>query len=70
MLTAPWCYSPDYVMLLGKNDFKKKIIFVFRDGEGREKEGEGNISVREEHLLVAFYTYPDLGLNLQTRHVL
>ena len=26
-----------------------KILFIFREGEGREKERERNIDVREEH---------------------
>ena len=33
-------------------------------------EGERNINVKEEHRLVASYTFLDRGLNLKPRHVL
>ena len=33
--------------------------FIFREKEGREKERERNMSVREKHVSVASYTSPD-----------
>ena len=44
--------------------FKKKNILLFIIiGEGREKEREGNIDVREKHQLVVSYSCPIWGLN-------
>ena len=45
------------------------INLVLERGEGREKEGERNIDVREKHWLVASRMCPDRGPNLQCRDV-
>ncbi|KAF6131762.1 NOVA alternative splicing regulator 1 [Phyllostomus discolor] len=47
---------------------KSKDFYPER-GEGREKEKERNIDLREKHQWVAFPTCPGWGLNLQHRHV-
>ena len=50
--------------------FLKDFTYLYLErGEGREKEEERNIDVRENHLLVAFCTHPNRGLDLQPRHV-
>ena len=48
----------------------KDVIYLFLErGEGRKKERERNIDVREKHLLVASLTCPDVGPNPKLRHV-
>ena len=55
-----------WIVLFSKKDF----IYLFLErGEWREKEWKRNIDMREKHQLVASSTYPDLGRNLQPRHV-
>ena len=49
--------------------FLRFYLFLFRE-EGREKERERNIDVREKHQLVACCTCPDWVPNLQPRCVL
>ena len=50
--------------------FLKDFIYLFLErGEGREKERERNITVREKHWSVASLTCPDQGPNLQPSHV-
>ena len=39
--------------------FKEGIYLFLERGEGREKERERNIDVREKHRLVASHTAPD-----------
>ena len=39
---------------------RRDFIYLFLErGEGREKEGESSIDVREKHRLVACHTSPD-----------
>ena len=42
---------------------------ILERGEGREKERERNINVREKYGSVASQTRPDQGPNLQSKHV-
>ena len=51
--------------------FFKIILFIYflERGEGREKETERNIVVREKHQSVASRTCPNQGLDPQPRHV-
>ena len=42
-------------------------LFLER-GEGKEKERERNIDVKEKHQLVSSHTGPYWGLNPQPRH--
>ena len=42
--------------------FLKDFIYLFLErGEGREKERERNVHVREKHYLVAYLACPQLG---------
>ena len=50
------------------SQFLKQILFILERGEGREKQRDGNIDVREKHRLVALHTHSDLGPNQQPRH--
>ena len=45
------------------------LNFNLESVEGREKEREINIDVREKHQLVAFCKCPGWGQSLQPRHV-
>ena len=49
--------------------FTWRITSFSEKGEGREKERERNINVREIHWLVASHMHPDQGPNLKPRHV-
>ena len=51
------------------HQFFLKILFIFREREGREKERERNIDVREKQCLVASHIHLNLGLNPQRRRV-
>ena len=61
------------------NEFMFMFIYIlfspedmltdFREGEGRERERDRNIDVREKHRLVASCTHPNQGLNSRPRHV-
>ena len=59
------CYKPCAVSL--KKHLKN--LFILARGEGRQKEREREIDVREKHRLVVSGTCPNQGLNLQPRHV-
>ena len=50
---------PLHIMLFYKCPPFKKDLFIFREREGREKERERNIDVREKHQLVVSHTQPD-----------
>ena len=49
--------------------FKDFMYLFLKRGEGREKEKERNIDVREKHLSVPPHMYPGWGSNPQLRHV-
>ena len=71
----PWSYIPTSLKLsdvyCGLLAFiKKDFIYLFLErGEGREKERERNIDVREKHQSVAPCTWPIQGPNPQPKHV-
>ena len=44
-------------------------LLILERGEGREKENETNIDVREKHQSPVSHTHPDRGTNPQPRHV-
>ena len=46
--------------------FEKKILFIYflETGEGREKEKERNVNVRQKHRSVVSCMYSDWGPNL------
>ena len=50
--------------------FKDFIYLILERGDGREKERERNIDVREKYLSGASRTSPNQGLNLQLKHML
>ena len=47
----------------------KDFYLFLEKGEGKKKERERNIDVREKHWSVASHTHPDWRLNLQPRPV-
>ena len=49
--------------------FFQRFYFFLERGEGREKERERNINVREKYRSVSSHTCPNQGLNPQPRHV-
>ena len=46
-----------------------RTCLLILEREGRDKERERNINVREKHWLVAFSVCPDWGMNPKPRHV-
>ena len=48
-------------------DYFLRFYLFLERGEGREKERERNINVREIHPLVASLMHPNQGPNLQPR---
>ena len=55
-----WSFSKHVCFeFIDSYNFSKDFIYLFLErGEGREKERERNIDVREKHQLVAFPTGP------------
>ena len=45
------------------------MLIDLERGEGRKRESEKCIAVREKYQSVASRTYPDCGLNQKPRHV-
>ena len=57
------------LLCIRSHSFCFKDFMYLERGKGREKERERNIDVREKHKPVASGTLPNLGPNLQPRHV-
>ena len=55
--------------VIGEMHFIYLFIYLSERGEGREKERERNIDVREKHQLGASHTCSNWGQNPQSRHV-
>ena len=51
------------------NSHPKTCLLILERGEGREREWERNIDVREKHRSVASHMCPVGEPNLQPRHV-
>ena len=65
------CLVMSISYIIFSKDFIYLFIYLFiysERKEGREKERERNMDVREKHSLVASCTHPDQEPNLQPRH--